>query len=253
MSARKTVEYLNARGYKCRQSANRKVAIDAAGRYQRGLMSYEDLSMAELQSFCAARGISSKASTASRLARVLEKADDAATFPRFLELAPEIRNSIYELHFRDLNEITAACHQPPLTLASSQLRAEALPLFYQCANFLWECTHQPVIDEFNCYNFLTDDARRLMQMPGAQLSQVKNFTFCLSHPKHWQLAVRECITIRFTQRGTKDKTVNITGSHRTFDDKIHSIVRGFNFWDDDFELQGEHLKALEALMIKEGT
>lgn len=240
MSARKTVEYLDARGYKCRKSANKKVAIDAAGRYQRGLMSYEDLSMAELQSFCTSRGLSSKATTASRLARVLEKADDAATFPRFLELAPEIRNSIYELHFRDLDEITAPCRQPPLTLASSQLRAEALPLFYQCAKFLWGCRCRPDLDRRNFFSSPTSDARLLIQMPAAQLSQVKNFSFCL-----------EWIAIRFTQRGAKDKTVNITGSDPTFDDKIHSTARGFNFWDDDFELQREDLEALQALIIKE--
>lgn len=98
-------------------------------------MSYEGCSVDELQAFCKARGLPAKATTASRLARALETADDLATFPRFLDLPAELRNAIYELHFHGFDSFSGEHVQPPLTMASRQLRSETLPLFYDCATF----------------------------------------------------------------------------------------------------------------------
>ena len=104
-------------------------------------MSYEGRSVDELRAFCKARGLPAKATTASRLARALEKADDLATFPRFLDLPAEIRNIIYELHFHDFDPFRGQHAQPPLTLASKQLRSEALPLFTTAQHL--NCLQQP--------------------------------------------------------------------------------------------------------------
>jgi hypothetical protein len=68
-------EYLRDRGYECRQNVSRPGVVDALGRYQRGLISYEGRSVNELQAFCEARGLPAKGTSASRLARALEKAD----------------------------------------------------------------------------------------------------------------------------------------------------------------------------------
>lgn len=129
------IEYLKDEGYECRENINRPGVIDAIGRHQRGLMSYEGCSVDELQAFCKARGLPAKATTASRLARALETADDLATFPRFLDLPAELRNAVYELHFHGFDSFSGQYVQPPLTLSSRQLRSETLPLFYDCATF----------------------------------------------------------------------------------------------------------------------
>lgn len=129
------VGYLKDHGYECRNTTSRPGVVDAIGRHHRGLMSYEGRNLNELQAFCKARGLPTKATTASGLARALERADDLATFPRFFDLPAEIRNVIYELHFDDFEPFEEKFVQPPLTLASRQLRSEALPLFYDCATF----------------------------------------------------------------------------------------------------------------------
>ena len=51
-NARKTIKYPEEHGYGCRENASKAVTLDAVGRYQRGLMSYEGLSVSELQSLC---------------------------------------------------------------------------------------------------------------------------------------------------------------------------------------------------------
>lgn len=75
--------------------------MDAVGRCQRGLICYENCNIDELREFCKGRGINTESSTISGLARLLKKADDAITFPKFLSLPPEIRNIAYEHHFLD--------------------------------------------------------------------------------------------------------------------------------------------------------
>lgn len=174
-NARKTIKYLEEHGYRCRENASKAVTPDAVGRYQRGLMSYQGLSVSELQSLCKAKGVSSKAKTASRLARALEKADDNATF-RFLDLPAEIRNMIYELYFLDLPDLTSSHIQPPLTLASSVLRIEALSLFYGSSTCVFTILSNTDLDNFgyNTTGFFSG-ADKMMQMPAANLSQFKNF------------------------------------------------------------------------------
>jgi hypothetical protein len=246
-SARQTIWYLQDRGYQCRKNATKtatkKTALDLLGRYQRGLMSYEGLGVLELRSLCDARGLSTKATTAGRLTRALEKADDNATF-RLLDLPPEIRNLIYELHFSDFDEISTSYAQPPLTLASKQLRAEALPLFYGCATFV--CG----IDDYDVFeDRFTEDAERLLRMPAASLSQIKNFTVRWKENTFSNTGDGgdEILAFQFTSRNVTDKAFDITTSYDAeLDEILHATVRDFGYWNDDFKLQLRHIEALKA-------
>lgn len=159
-------------GYKSRKNASKAVLASSLGRLERGLLCYEKCNVDQLPSFCESRGLMSKAMTVLGLARRLEKADDDSTFPRFLELPPEIRNLIYECHFAAYEAINHKHYQPPITLASRQMRGESLPLFYKCATFEWH---------FTAYNRhgrdprFTPASRGLTMMPAAKLCQIKRF------------------------------------------------------------------------------
>lgn len=53
------------------------------------------------------------------------------TFPRFLDLPAELRVRIYEYHLEEMMlQTDSIVHQPPICLASRQLRAETLSIFY---------------------------------------------------------------------------------------------------------------------------
>lgn len=245
-SARKMIKYVEDHGYRCRGNASKAVALDAVGRYQRGLMSYEGFSVSELQSLCRAKGLSSKAKTASRLARALEKADDNATF-RVLDLPAEIRNMIYELYISDLPSL-GQCHlQPPLTLASRVLRAETLPIFYGCATFLFTV----LSDTYT--TALSYGANSMTKMPTANLSQIKNLRLawrevgdCWSGRRTY-----EYLTLHLTPRNTVDKTISITGSVLVQQgthvaDALRASIRDFGYWEDNFVLQSKHIEAIAA-------
>lgn len=112
---------------------------------QRGLISYEGLSITEFRLFIARRGlptITDKKHTRSSLKAQLEQADEDATFDRFLDLPPEIRCQIYEHYFGSLNSpahrYSPIGPQPPITRTSRQTREEALPLFYSRCCFSLE-------------------------------------------------------------------------------------------------------------------
>jgi hypothetical protein len=251
-NARKTIKYLEEHGYRCRENVSKAVASDAVGRYQRGLMSYEGLSVSELRSLCKAKGLSSKAKTASRLARALEKADDSATF-RLLDLPPEIRNMIYELHLSDLGEINTCYAQPPLTLASRQLRAEALLLFLGCATFVFTIDKTLIPDMFFSEDHFTGCSAGLLSMLSASLSQVKNFKLTwgervyYTRGRHWF----ELMVVHFTQRRTTGKAFTVTNSYcPKLDETLVAIVHDFGYWEDDFKLQREHIDLLKVAAAK---
>lgn len=137
-------EFLKSNGYYTPKTTTKNAIRELAGRYQRGLLSYRKCNVEELSGFCKGRGLNTKARTASGLAIVLEEADDVATFPRFFSLPAELRNAIYEFHVRSFGGVPAVHQQPPLVVASKQLRDEALPLFYECATFqftFWYCPY----------------------------------------------------------------------------------------------------------------
>jgi len=193
------VGYLKDRGYECREKTSRPVVVDAIGRYQRGLMSYEGRNVDELRVFCKDRGLPAKVTSASRLARALENADDLATFPRFLDLPAEIRNIIYELHFYDFDPFRGQHAQPPLTLASRQLRLEALPLFYDCATFgLFATSHHPrkrgVIQPGHQYIAL--NSSDFTSMPAADFTRIKKFDLRWRSFSAREIEVK--VAVRFT-------------------------------------------------------
>jgi hypothetical protein len=104
-------------------------------RCQRESLSYEGMPLRELKLYAAQRGVTipTKA-TANVLKMLLGTADDDATFDRFSELPPEIRQIIFQ-HYYDSISVsswyTNCKHQPPITLASRTTRQESLPLFYE--------------------------------------------------------------------------------------------------------------------------
>ncbi|GAB7336244.1 hypothetical protein MBLNU13_g09004t3 [Cladosporium sp. NU13] len=164
--------------------------VDAIGRYHRGLMSYEGRTVDELRAFCKARGLPTKATTASGLARALEKADDLATCSRFFDLPAGIRNVVYELHFDDFDAFKEKFVQPPLTLASKQLRSEALPLFYNCATFGLTAGYDlPRGPKHVQLDFLS-----FMKMPTASFARIPKFDH------HWRdtaAGIKVEVAIRF--------------------------------------------------------
>jgi hypothetical protein len=67
--------------------------------------------------------------------------------------------------------------QPPLTLASSRLRLEALTAFYKCVKFEWHFKWHFKYG-FHCGEEelpFSEDSCDLLSMPAASLSQMKNF------------------------------------------------------------------------------
>lgn len=136
LTAKQGVAFLKTHGYYCREDASRKEVVKHIGRYQRGLLSYEALGLEELRAICVSRNLSTKAKTVLRLARKLKKADDQAKFERLFKLPPEIRNIIYEFYCSGIGVVPFPHAQPPLTLASSRLRAESLPIFHGDAHFV---------------------------------------------------------------------------------------------------------------------
>ena len=111
-------------------------------RHQRGLISYEKVTVRELRSFAMQRGLTSTSTakpTKAILKAQLEQADDDATFDRFSDLPPELRQQIYKQYFASFNNSPRGASepggQPPITLVSKQIRLEALPLFYSCYRF----------------------------------------------------------------------------------------------------------------------
>jgi hypothetical protein len=267
VSARDAIEYLKVKGYTCRQNASKRFAMDAVGRHERGLIPYEKFRMDELQAFCKARGFSSKATTLSRLARVLERADDAATFPRFFELPPEIRNSIYELHIQSFDHIKGRHSQPPLALASKQLRAETLLLFYERATFVihvetsklfglnsWTFTRTPLF----ILSRLGWKMEDLVYMPASSLARIKTLTVDWStefdrQGRHYD-RIKVEITPCFSVQDSTNQSAGVDGNRtnpvakRLFDVVIALLEQNFGAQGDAWGLQDGSDQALKMTM-----
>ena len=116
-------------------------------RHQRGLISYEKVTVRELRSFAMQRGLTSTSTakpTRAILKAQLEQADDDATFDRLSDLPPELRRQIYKQYFASFDNPPKGASepggQPPITLVSKQTRLEVLPLFYSCYRFRFSPT-----------------------------------------------------------------------------------------------------------------
>lgn len=111
-------------------------------RHLHRFLSYEKLSARELRSFVKQRGLPKMATTKSTTATLraqLEQADEDATFDRFSDLPPELRQRIFEHHFDSFDVppkyVTRPGGQPPVIFASKQTGLEAPPLFYSRCQF----------------------------------------------------------------------------------------------------------------------
>ena len=122
----------------------------------RGLISYDQFDVPQLQQLCAKRKLLippwTGRATKTRLGELLEAADeDAGIFTWFMLLPPELRVQVYDLHIAwlrtqlDLHEDRRSLQwrqipaedraytmvpAPPLACVSRQIRAEVLPQFY---------------------------------------------------------------------------------------------------------------------------
>jgi hypothetical protein len=252
-------EYLAAHRYQCPQNANKKTLMDAVGRCQRGLLSYEKSSADELRGFCLARKLSSPSERMQDLqvpclVDMLEKADDKVegTFSRFMELPAELRNRIYELHFRDYDEIPTEHNPPPIT----QVYEESLPLFYKCVTFTWDLS---LHTDFVIYEHtFTGDSYQLLNIPAADLAQIKNFKL------HWT-------TVSRGARGTTNRRVEFSAEisqvenvkkmstifskcvereSQEIENAIRLVLREIGYRDVTWKLQREHLIAFRDVVNK---
>lgn len=239
-------------GYQYPSSATKAVLMEAVGRCQRGLLCYKNCSITELRAFCDARSLTvpSNSTTVSRLSRVLEIADDDATFPRFLDLPVELRVKIYELHFLDYAKMQTRHRQPPLTLVP-QIRAEALPLFYGCVTFTWHLT--PWSSPPNIGHHFHVSSRPLLKMPAANLAQVRNFHL------HWIAApgptdgtgrrsadLHACVS----ESNNAKKKFSFTRTNDGVDTReieavIRDILQSMGFGESTWKLQLTELHAIE--------
>lgn len=116
-------------------TADREIAL--AEREERGLLIYEHCTIAELKGFIKARHLQMPKGRAHKaeFIAVLEAADEEPVFDKFRSLPAELRNAVYKEYVDDLPRLPVLPHQPPLTLASSQIRKESLPIYYDRAVF----------------------------------------------------------------------------------------------------------------------
>ncbi|PPJ52245.1 hypothetical protein CBER1_10514 [Cercospora berteroae] len=117
-------------------------------RGQRGLLNYDQCSVAELRAFCVARGLVSsqeaKRLRVSNLILKLNEADDGETFNHFLDLPAELRVYIYELYLRDFDTDTKPLDAPypiPLAEVCTVVRREFLPLYCGFCTFQFDVDH----------------------------------------------------------------------------------------------------------------
>jgi hypothetical protein len=254
-------EYLSEHGYQCPKNANKNQLMDAVGRCQRGLLSYGKFSAHELRGFCLARKVSLPPErfrmTVPRLTRTLEHADDKvdATFPRFMELPAELRNSIYELHFRDYDEISTEHDLPPITQVD-QIGEESLPLFYKCVTFTWDLS----LDTNFCIyeHTFTGDSYNLMNIPADDLAQIKNFKL------HWTEVSRGAggftnrrvkFSAEISQLNNVKKMAMVIGigvepESQKVKDAMTLVLREIGYWDVNWKLERDHLIALQDAVNK---
>lgn len=244
--------HLAAYDYKCPKNASKAELLDAVGRCQRGLLSYEKCSVDELLGFCLARKLSlpSERMTVPRLARILEDADDEvdATFPRFMELPPELRNMIYELHFRDYDEISTEYCPPPITEVS-RIGAESLPLFYKNVSFTWDLS----LDTNFCIyaHTFTGDSHSLTRMPAADLARIKNLKLHWTRVSHGARGLTnryvdfsvEISQLNNVKKIATDMDKRVEPESQQIEDVIHLVLREIGYRGVAWKLRRHHLHA----------
>lgn len=193
-------------------------------RQQRGLLSYEGLTMVELKTFAIQRGLSSTTAAkpkAATLKAQLERADEDATFDKFSDLPPEIRQQIFELYFNSVNKFRGAMSkpggQPPIALASRQTRLEALPLYYSRCLFRFR-----IVDDW-------PDRIFDRSVPAHHLARVRLLEFCgfRCYYKRARYTVSISINLDDEKRSTKVSKILSCNNHKEMEvvaDKVNRLL-----------------------------
>jgi hypothetical protein len=167
----------------------------------RGLLNYKNCKVTELKGFFEARGI--KLPTGRRykvdFIAALQKADDEAKFTKFFDLPAELRSMVATKYMEDLPILPRLPHQPPLTLASSSLRIESLPLYYRDGTFNLSFTttwdHLVLLRTGPTLTTLHKDSVALLaRIPAHSLGRVRKLRLQLYQParnhifrEHWMV------------------------------------------------------------------
>ena len=133
-------DMLEKRGYDPGSIKDKDRLRESLQRADRGLLSYVKRSNDELRGLLSQRGIPNDFESGGRGSRAeliakLECADYSRRFERFMNLPPELRTRVYDYYFAYFDKPLHTPVQPPLTLVCSQIRKEALPLFYATCTF----------------------------------------------------------------------------------------------------------------------
>lgn len=118
----------------CTAGSKKERVIRLRHRADRGLPSYDRTNNKELRNIASRRWPNSSTlneTSRRELIEMMEQADEEGQkFGRFLELPPELRVRIYELHFESFGTVYGPS-DPPITKVSRVVRQESLALFYQ--------------------------------------------------------------------------------------------------------------------------
>ena len=228
------------------EPATARIATDLANRKERGLLNYEDCSVAELEAFVGNRHLNLPSEDSYRIPdlpssislrdmrrrqlqrqeraneldamriqakeaayiAVLHQADDTAVFHQFPSLPPELRANVYKKYFDSLLTLPAFPHQPPLTLVSRSLRADALPLFYEQSTFLLRLhimtpmmfLGHTATSRVSLRDDLGTDLLTSPNLPVTALSRISHMCLRLSH-----CLIDITLSGRFTQFDEEDK------------------------------------------------
>lgn len=257
MRLREMEWYLTKSGYQFPRGSNLSRATEAMSRCKRGLLSYRRFAARELRAFCTARHLQSRATTVHGLARVLEKADEQAVFSKFMDLPPEIRCIIYEFYFFWLEDIPIPHRQPPLTIASSQVRTESLPLFYQVGSFncRWH-TYTLEADLSEYHTLPHSNALRMLEMPEDKFNNINSLRIELRHTRNTDpltiTARLDSVEFTLTKRGEKkpvqfDDTLTAPFNSRN-NAAINEFLEAIGYWVDEWSLQKEHLVKIAGVL-----
>ena len=197
--------FLKQHHYKVKTKLVKDELLRHLGRYQQGVVCYGNCALTEIRQFGEDRGLLApgtvKKASRATLSDLLERADEASTFYRFLDLPAELRNTVYQPHAQWLgglaqrdpfnqqaleNEkarmpfnihpmamvtLPAGTHEPPFLLANRQLRNEALPIFYHRLPFHLDYFLSKRPDH------LTMASRQSARMPEATFAHIRYLRF----------------------------------------------------------------------------
>lgn len=173
---------MNELGFKFSSAVQKGRLIYLVHRAERGLLSYDKCSVAELQRFVVGRRLAGTINTSSSkavLVRQLEHADDQLSFDPFMQLTPELRSAIYKFHFSSFETVEV---QPlPITQVSQLFRRESQPLFYEHTRLSLYIDSHHTLDG-NLRYFAADGCYRLFQSgKPSDISQIRRLRLTLSY------------------------------------------------------------------------